>query len=181
MIDGRPVQRSCSHGDYGNGRSMAIRTFPVSRCLSMKAYTVIGVLPEWFTWPNTRVQMWTPMYHERSEQMQSHISHSFNAMRGSSRALLYKRREPISTPCNDRFTVPFRWLGESRSQCSAYRVFGNPWHSHGPVYLAGRNGMPFADRLLNVANLMVARRQRVKEKWLSHSSGGSRARRLRAN
>ena len=34
--------------------------------LDARPYTVLGVLPEWFSYPDSKVQLWTPIYHERS-------------------------------------------------------------------------------------------------------------------
>jgi hypothetical protein len=34
--------------------------------LDAKTYTVLGVMPSWFTFPEQRVQLWTPVYHEES-------------------------------------------------------------------------------------------------------------------
>src|SRR5205823_3617870 len=46
--------------------------------LDAKTYTVIGVMPSWFTYPEQRVQLWTPLYHEESPQdMQALDSHDF--------------------------------------------------------------------------------------------------------
>lgn len=43
-----------------------------------KPYTVLGVLPDWFTYPDQRVQFWTPIYHEvSSEIMQEIQDHEF--------------------------------------------------------------------------------------------------------
>jgi putative ABC transport system permease protein len=44
--------------------------------LDAKSYTVIGVMPSWFAYPEHFVQLWTPIYHELSpkrwEQLDSH-------------------------------------------------------------------------------------------------------------
>ena len=37
--------------------------------IDAKAYTVVGILPAWFTWPDAKVQLWTPLYHERSPEV----------------------------------------------------------------------------------------------------------------
>lgn len=43
-----------------------------------KPYTVLGVLPAWFTYPDQRVQLWTPIYHETSlKTMQAVQDHEF--------------------------------------------------------------------------------------------------------
>lgn len=46
--------------------------------LNAKPYTVIGVMPEWFAYPDQRVQLWTPVYHEESAKtMETLDSHGF--------------------------------------------------------------------------------------------------------
>lgn len=46
--------------------------------LNAKPYTVVGVMPEWFAYPDSRVQVWTPVYYEESAQaMQTLDSHDF--------------------------------------------------------------------------------------------------------
>ena len=49
--------------------------------LDARPYTVIGVLPGWFNYPSSRVQLWTPIYHDRSrELMQMHDAHQFEVI-----------------------------------------------------------------------------------------------------
>jgi predicted permease len=49
--------------------------------LDAKSYTVIGVMPAWFAYPEQSVQLWTPIYHEQSvELMQALDSHMFVAI-----------------------------------------------------------------------------------------------------
>ena len=46
--------------------------------LDAKVYTVIGIMPPWFTYPDQSVQLWTPIYHEiNAEEMQALDSHDF--------------------------------------------------------------------------------------------------------
>ncbi|HET9743582.1 MAG TPA: ABC transporter permease [Terriglobales bacterium] len=46
--------------------------------LDAKAYTVIGVMPRWFDFPDKKVQIFLPAYHERTpEQMASIANHGF--------------------------------------------------------------------------------------------------------
>jgi hypothetical protein len=45
--------------------------------LDGKPYTVIGIMPSWFAYPEQSVQLWTPVYHEqfpdRWEQLDAHM------------------------------------------------------------------------------------------------------------
>lgn len=46
--------------------------------LDAKSYTVIGIMPAWFTFPEQRVQLWTPAYHEKSvKDMEVLDNHEF--------------------------------------------------------------------------------------------------------
>jgi len=49
--------------------------------LDAKSYTVLGVMPVWFAYPDQSTQLWTPVYHEEStEEMQAPDSHDFVAI-----------------------------------------------------------------------------------------------------
>jgi len=49
--------------------------------LDAKSYTVIGIMPAWFTFPAERVQLWTPVYHEESvKDMEVLDNHEFAAV-----------------------------------------------------------------------------------------------------
>jgi predicted permease len=49
--------------------------------LNAKPYTVIGVMPSWFAFPEQRVQLWTPLYHEESlEDTEVLDNHEFAAI-----------------------------------------------------------------------------------------------------
>ncbi len=49
--------------------------------LNAKTYTVIGIMPSWFAYPEQSVQLWTPIYHEESAQdMQALDSHDYVAI-----------------------------------------------------------------------------------------------------
>ncbi|WP_254062176.1 ABC transporter permease [Acidobacterium sp. S8] len=49
--------------------------------LDSKPYTVIGVLPAWFSYPDPKVQLWTALYHEKSpEMMQMFAAHNFDVV-----------------------------------------------------------------------------------------------------
>ena len=49
--------------------------------LDAKPYTVIGIMPAWFAYPDQSAQLWTPIYHEESmQEMQAIDSHDFSAI-----------------------------------------------------------------------------------------------------
>src|SRR5262249_44040590 len=46
-----------------------------------KPYTVIGVMPGWFTFPDAKTQAWLPVYHETDpKEMQELDNHQFRAV-----------------------------------------------------------------------------------------------------
>jgi hypothetical protein len=58
--------------------------------LDAQPYTVIGVMPAWFDFPDPSTQLWTPVYHDKPEEtmtrgQQSHVSRCGAAQAGSQR------------------------------------------------------------------------------------------------
>src|SRR5260370_7934714 len=46
--------------------------------VNAKAYTVIGIMPSWFAYPEQGVQLWVPIYHDESpKDMEALDSHDF--------------------------------------------------------------------------------------------------------
>src|SRR5215470_16284827 len=59
---------------FGSARSIVGQTIR----LDAKPYTVVGVMPAWFAYPEQNAQLWTPIYHEEdAEGMQALDSHDF--------------------------------------------------------------------------------------------------------
>src|SRR5271170_793139 len=49
--------------------------------LDAKPYTVIGVMPAWFDFPDSSTQLWTPVYHDKPEDvMTSYSNHMFRVV-----------------------------------------------------------------------------------------------------
>ncbi|PYT87785.1 MAG: ABC transporter permease, partial [Acidobacteria bacterium] len=49
--------------------------------LDAKTYTVIGIMPSWFAFPEQSVQLWTPIYHEESPRdIEALDSHDYGAV-----------------------------------------------------------------------------------------------------
>jgi putative ABC transport system permease protein len=49
--------------------------------LDAKSYTVLGVMPAWFAYPDHSTQLWTPVYHEEPpKEMEAPDSHDFTAI-----------------------------------------------------------------------------------------------------
>jgi predicted permease len=150
--------------------------------IDAKSYTVTGILPAWFVWPNSRVQLWTPVYHEKSaELMQMVDAHQFDVIgrlrpgatleQASSELNALQRetrREHPDGPVND--AVNMRPLVDAET----YEV------KTGLYALLGGTGFLLLIACLNIANLLVARAaSRSRETAIRTALGGSRARLIR--
>jgi predicted permease len=150
--------------------------------INAKPYTVIGVLPAWFAWPDQKVELWTPLYHEKSpELMQMFVAHNFDVV-GRLRPGVTKqqasaevnalqreiRREHPDGPVND--AVNLRPLVDA----DTYEI------KTGLYALLGATGCLLLIACLNIANLLVARAaSRSKEGAIRTALGGSRMRLIR--
>ncbi len=150
--------------------------------IEAKPYTVVGVLPAWFTWPDPKVQLWTPLYHEKSpEVMRMFDAHGFHVVgrlrpgvtieqaSAELNALQREiRREHPDGPVND--AVDLRWLVDAET----YEI------KTGLYALLGATGCLLLIACLNIANLLVARSaSRSKEAAIRTALGGNRARLIR--
>ena len=163
---------------YGGDRLIIGKTI----LLDVKPYTVIGILPAWFQYPNPRVQLWTPVYPEGTPQMMaSHDSHNF---------MVIGRLKPGVTPAAAQADL-------SDISAQERKAFPN-----GPVFNAANlrpllnaetrdvqtplyilfaaTGCLLLIACLNIANLLVARSaSRRKELAIRTALGGSRGRLIR--
>ncbi len=150
--------------------------------LDAKPFTIIGILPAWFTYPNPRVQLWTPLSPEAPpEMMQTHDAHNFD--------VIGKLRPGVS-------------LSAAQADLSSISAQERKQFPEGPVFNAA-NLRPLLDAetrdvkaplyalfaatgcllliaCLNIANLLVARSAaRRKELAIRAALGGSRGRLIR--
>ena len=146
--------------------------------LDAKSYTVIGVMPAWFTFPEQRMQLWTPVYHEElPKEMQALDSHDFETV--------------------GRLT-PGVAQAQATAELSIITRQIHDQHLDDPFVSKGANSLPLLDGLvgeikislyvllaatlcvlliacLNVASLLVARSAgRRKELAIRSALGGSR-------
>ncbi|HEX6495769.1 MAG TPA: ABC transporter permease [Acidobacteriaceae bacterium] len=163
---------------YGADPALIGRTI----LLDAKPYTVIGVLPAWFRYPETRMQLWVPLYHERShEAMQAVDSHNFDVVGelkpGVSRAQATAelttiqrqiRQQHPDGPVNDAVNLRPILDGQVRTVKS------------GLYALLAATGCLLLIACLNIANLLVARSaSRGRETAIRTALGGSRAQLIR--
>jgi predicted permease len=151
--------------------------------VDLKPYTVIGILPPWFRYPEARAQMWVPVYHERShEMMRMFASHNFDVVgelrpgvsMGQATAELSTiqrqiRQQNPDGPVND--TVNLRPILDGQVRDVKAGLYA----------LLAATGCLLLIACLNIANLLVARAaSRGRETAIRTALGGSRVALIRA-
>src|SRR5215470_81198 len=150
--------------------------------LDAKSYTVIGILPAWFAYPDARIQLWTPLYHEKPPSlMQMHTAHNFNVIARLKQGVTIQqatadlssiqrqiRKQFPDGPVMDSANIRPLLEAEVRSvKTGLYVVFA-------------ATGCLLLIACLNIANLLVARSAaRRKETAIRSALGGSRGRLIR--
>jgi predicted permease len=150
--------------------------------LDARPYTVLGVLPEWFNYPDSKIQLWTPIYHERSpEVMRLYTAHNLDAVgRLKPGVTIAQATAELSTiqaqirqqnpegPVNDAANLrPILDAEVFRLKTGLYAMLG-------------ATACLLLIACLNIANLLVARAAtRRRETAVRTALGGSRARLIR--
>jgi predicted permease len=164
---------------YGADPHMVGRTI----LLDSKPYTVIGILPSWFSYPNPMVQLWTPVRHEETGAWftTSHWSHYFRVVarlqpgvsleqaQGELSAIQARIRKqvPVGPVSDATVLTPLLESEVGKIKPALYVLFA-------------ATGCLLLIACLNIANLLVARAaSRRKESAIRTALGGSRARLIR--
>src|ERR1700736_2045164 len=151
--------------------------------LDAEPYTVIGVMPAWFDFPDTSTQLWTPVYHEKPEdEMTSFSNHMFRvvgrlkpgvgAQQGVADLSVISQRVH-----NEHLNTPFIFQS-AKSRPLLEHIVGD---MKKPLYmLLGATCCLLLIACLNVANLLVARAAaRRKELAIRTALGGGWLRLMR--
>jgi predicted permease len=164
---------------YGGNPSILGRSI----LIDLKPYTVVGILPAWFRYPEARMQMWVPVYHERShEMMQMLASHNFDvvgelkpgvsvAQATAELSAIQRqiRQQNPDGPVNDAVNLRPILDGQVRDVKA------------GLYALLAATGCLLLIACLNIANLLVARAaSRGRETAIRTALGGSRVALVRA-
>jgi predicted permease len=151
--------------------------------LDAKPYTVIGIMPAWFEFPDSSTQLWRPVYHEFPDSVMSAFdNHMFRVVGrlkpGITAEEATANLSVISRQIHDsRLENPFV-AAEANSRPLLEHLVGDVKR---PLYiLLAATVCLLLIACLNVANLLVARAAaRQKELAIRTALGGARMRLLR--
>ncbi|HUB52318.1 MAG TPA: ABC transporter permease, partial [Terracidiphilus sp.] len=151
--------------------------------IDAKPYTVIGVMPEWFQFPDSTIQLWTPVFHEMPPDDIARLDfHNYRVV---------GRLKPgvTAAEATQNLSIISRRLHNSEPEDPFINASANsrPLLEHmvgdvkRPLYVMfAATGCLLLIACLNVANLLVARSAaRRKELAIRTALGGGRMRLIR--
>ena len=151
--------------------------------LNAKPYTVIGVMPAWYDFPEPSTQLWTPAFHDLPPSLVSlYDSHMFNVVGRLKPGVSAVRAE------SDLSAISLRIHNQHLDQAFIFKsATSRPLLEHivgklkSPLYvLLAATGCLLLIACLNVANLLVARAAaRRREMAIRTALGGGWLRLLR--
>ena len=141
---------------FGGDREIVNRTIYIDA----RPFTVVGVMPAWFNFPDPSVQLWQPVYHERQEKDMTSLSfHMLGVVGrlkpGVSQAQAVADLSLISRRIhNANLSDPFIFMGANSRPLLDHMV----GDMKQPLFvLLAATGCVLLIACLNVANLLVAR------------------------
>ena len=151
--------------------------------LDAQPYTVIGIMPEWFDFPDSSTQLWTSVYHDRPEELMTSFDRHLFGVVGRLRPEVSAQRgtadlSVISGHIHDaHLNDPFVFRSASSRPLLDHLV----GDIKKPLYmLLGATCCLLLIACLNVANLLVARAAaRRKELAIRTALGGGWLRLMR--
>jgi len=150
--------------------------------LDARPYTVVGVLPAWFNYPDLQTQLWAPIYHEKSPaQMRQIDNHNyFVVARLRPGATMAQALSEVDT-AEKRVHIDSRNPFAGNAASARTLLDGLVHDAKTQLYiLLCATSCVLLIACLNVANLLVARSaSRRKETSIRAALGGSRWRLLR--
>lgn len=163
---------------YGGSAAIIGRTI----LLDARPYTVIGILPAWFNYPDARTQLWAPIYHEKGpEAMQQVDNHNYFVIaRLRSGATMAQALSEVDT-AEKRVHMNHPTPSTGSAANARTMLDGVVHDAKTQLYvLLAATSCVLLIACLNVANLLVARSAaRRKETAIRAALGGSRWRLLR--